>query len=129
MKKKALALLVNDLHITQDNIVEFNKNWGEAVDICVKNEINDIVIGGDVFTARASQTLPVLLAVKNAFMFATTKGLNLTIAYGNHDCPNSKAILSYCHLYDTMDGVEVIDTFDRINWNSDIQLCVISYFP
>lgn len=130
MKKEALALLINDLHITSDNILEFNKNWKEALEVCAEHKIKDIVIGGDVFTARASQTLPVLLAVKNALVCAARhENLNVTIAYGNHDAPNSKSTESYCHLYDTIDGVYVVDTYERINWDSDVQLCVISYFP
>lgn len=125
-----MALLINDLHITSDNILEFNKNWKEALEVCAGHKIKDIVIGGDVFTARASQTLPVLLAVKNALVCAARhENLNVTIAYGNHDAPNSKSTESYCHLYDTIDGVYVVDTYERINWDSDVQLCVISYFP
>lgn len=125
-----MALLINDLHITSDNILEFNKNWKEALGVCAEHKIKDIVIGGDVFTARASQTLPVLLAVKNALVCAARhENLNVTIAYGNHDAPNSKSTESYCHLYDTIDGVYVVDTYERINWDSDVQLCVISYFP
>ncbi len=129
MKKEAVVLLINDLHITSDNIIEFNKNWKEALEVCAEHKIKDIVIGGDVFTARASQTLSVLLAVKDALVLATSKNLNVTIAAGNHDKPQAKAVLSYCHLYDTIDGVCVVDTYKRVNFNSDIQLCVISYFP
>lgn len=129
MKKEALALLINDLHITSDNIAEFDKNWKEAIDVCKEHEIKDIIIGGDVFTARASQTLPVLLAVKNALTLATANGLEVAIAAGNHDKPQAKSVFSYCHLYDLMRGVEVIDTYEIINWDADIQLCVVSYFP
>ena len=130
MKKEALALLLNDLHVTSDNIVEFGKNWKEALQIAKEHKIKDIIVGGDIFTARASQTLPVLLAVKNALVHATRhEDLNVTIAYGNHDQPNSKSVESYCHLYDTIDGVYVVDTYERINWDSEVQLCVISYFP
>ena len=129
MKKEALALLMSDLHINSDNIVEFNKNWKEALEICHQHKIKELIIGGDIFTARASQTLPVLLAVKNALLHATHENINVTIAYGNHDQPNSKSIESYCHLYDTIDGVYIIDTYERVNWDSDVQLCAISYFP
>lgn len=129
MKKEALALLVNDLHITSDNILEFNKNWKEVLEVCKEHKIKDIIIGGDVFTARASQTLSVLLAVKDALTLATSNGLAITIAAGNHDKPQAKSVLSYCHLYDSIDGVCVIDTYERLNWDCDVQVCVISYFP
>ena len=129
MKKEAIALLMNDLHITSDNILEFNKNWKEALQICKERKIIDLIIGGDIFTARASQTLPVLLAVKDALVAATIQGLYVTIAYGNHDCSNAKSIESYCHLYSSVENVNVIDTYKRINFNADIQLCAVSYFP
>ena len=50
--KHPLALLMNDLHISKDNILEFEKNWDEALGLCKKFDIEDIIIGGDVFTAR-----------------------------------------------------------------------------
>ena len=132
MKKEALALLMNDLHITPDNIVEFNKNWMEALQVAKDYKVKDIVIGGDIFTARASQTLPVLLAVKNALAQATKhEKLSVTIAYGNHDQPNTRSVDSYCHLYNTIDRVHVVDTYGYIECidNFNIRLCVISYFP
>lgn len=79
MEKEAIALLINDLHANKDNIAEFLKNWDEALSICKREGIEDIVVGGDVFTSRASQTLATLLAVKSAFVKATRQGIYVTI--------------------------------------------------
>lgn len=62
--KEAIALLINDIHVSKDNISDFNQNWDEMLAICKREDIADIVIGGDMFTSRASQTLATLLAVK-----------------------------------------------------------------
>ena len=64
--KEAIALFINDIHVNKDNIAEFNQNWKEMLSVCKRENIADIVIGGDVFTSRASQTLATLLAVKAA---------------------------------------------------------------
>ena len=129
MNKEALALLLNDLHVTSDNISEFEKNWYDAISVAKEHKIMDIVIGGDVFTSRASQTLPVLLAVKGAFTYAVKNGLHITGAAGNHDRPQAKSVLSYCHLYETIEGVDVVDDFRLLDWQEGFCLVVISYFP
>ena len=54
--KEAIALLINDIHVSKDNISDFNQNWDEMLAICKREDIADIVIGGDMFTSRASQS-------------------------------------------------------------------------
>ena len=128
--KHPLALLMNDLHISKDNILEFEKNWDEALGLCKKFDIEDIVIGGDVFTARAAQTLSVLLSVKKCFLKAHDNGLYLTIAEGNHDLVNQELIEGYNHLFTPYPGVEVVDDFKVLQWEDcDYAIAVMSYFP
>ena len=97
--KEALALLINDIHISKDNIDEFNKNWNEAVKICQMEGISEIIVGGDMFTERSSQTLAVLLAVKHALDYAVHRGIRVTIAEGNHDIVDKEAFEGYNHLW------------------------------
>lgn len=127
--KTPIALLMSDLHINSDNIVEFNKNWKEALEICHQKKIKELVIGGDVFTSRASQTLWVLLAVKDALVMATSQGLDVTLANGNHCKPDAKSMYGYCHLYDTIEGVEVVNDYTILDFDTDFCLAVVSYFP
>lgn len=125
-----IALLMNDLHISKDNISEFRANWKEALEICKKNQIYDIVIGGDVFTARAAQTLSVLLTVQQCYLDATNMGVRLTIAEGNHDKVNQELVDGYNHLYSTYKNIDVVDRYVAIQWEDcDITLVVMSYFP
>ena len=128
--KEALALLINDIHVDRDNIAEFNKNWDEALTVCQREGITDIVVGGDVFISRASQTLATLLAVRHALDRAVLNGIYVTIAEGNHDLVNQEDIEGYNHLWKGLEGIEVIDSHKYLYWSGcDFALLVMSYFP
>lgn len=125
---KAIALLVNDLHISKDTITDFNQNWDEAIGICKDEGIKEMFIGGDMFTSRGSQTLDVLLAVKNAIQRADSMEIDVTIAEGNHDKINQESFFGYNHLFTVCPNVDAIDTFIIADYEN-ISLGVISYFP
>lgn len=128
--KEALALLINDIHVDKDNIAEFNKNWDEALTVCQREGITDIVVGGDMFISRASQTLATLLAVRHAFDRAFAKEIFITIAEGNHDKVNQEEIEGYIHLWKGMKGLDVVDSHKFLYWEGcDFALVVMSYFP
>ena len=128
--RSPIALLINDIHVAKDNIAEFNANWDEMLSLCEKYEIEDVVVGGDMFTASASQRLPVLLAVKHAIQKATAKNLYLTIANGNHDFVDEEAIEGYNHLFQGYKCVEVVDVYKILEWDGcAFPLVVMSYFP
>lgn len=130
MEKEAIALLTNDWHANKDNIAEFLKNWDEALSICEREGIEDIVVCGDMFTSRASQTLATLLAVKSALTKATRRGIYVTLSEGNHDKTDQEAIEGYNHLWVGLDRIEVVDTHLALVWKGcDVCLLVLSYFP
>ena len=128
--RNPIALLSNDWHIAKDNIAEFNANWDEMIAVCHKYKIGDVVIGGDMFTASASQRLPVLLAVKHAIQKATSKNLILTIAEGNHCKVDLEAIEGYSHVFEGYKYVDVVDVYKVLEWEDcKFALVVMSYFP
>lgn len=133
MKNKIpCALLINDIHISKDNIPEFQKNWDEAVQICVDRKIPEIIIGGDLWLSRSAQTLSVLMAVRNAILKATCRqnaNLRIIIACGNHDKVDQEAFESYNHLFHKYDGVHVIDDYIIYDISDTVTLYVMSYFP
>lgn len=123
------ALLINDIHVSKDNIPEFQKNWDEAVQICLERDIPEIIVGGDMFHSRSSQTLNVLLAVRQAVIKATSNNIELTIAEGNHDLVDQEALLGYSHLFSEYPGVHVVDDYTVLEYPNDVVLYVMSYFP
>ena len=126
--KVPCALLVNDIHVSKDNIPEFQKNWDEALAICKKHEIPEIIVGGDLWQSRASQTLSTLMAVRQAIIKATSAGIELTLAEGNHDLVDQESILGYSHLFSEYPGVHVVDDYTVIEYPNCV-LFVMSYFP
>ena len=55
-KKIPSALLLNDIHVSKDNIPEFQKNWDEALYICDQYGIEDMIIGRFVVITLFSNT-------------------------------------------------------------------------
>lgn len=132
--KTPIALLLNDLHITKDNIPEFEKNWNEALDVCAKNGVEEMFIGGDVFTERSSQSLSVLMAVRKAYNLASKAGLTVTVAEGNHDKVDQEKYEGYNHLWKpignrVISGLIVVSDYDVVMLGSDWALLIMSYFP
>ncbi len=129
-EKIPCALLVNDIHVSKDNISEFQKNWGEVLEICKSQDIKEIIVGGDLLQSRSSyQTLDVLLAVRQAIIKATNAGLTLTIAEGNHDLVDQEAILGYCHVFSEYPNVYVVDDYTAMEFGDDVMLYTMSYAP
>lgn len=123
-------LLMNDIHVSKDNIPDFKANWHEALAVCDRHGIRDIALGGDLFQSRVSQTLDVLLAVHDMLLLTAQAGINITLAEGNHDQVDQEALRGYCHLYDQHPAVTVVDDFLTLEdpaW--DFVLHMMSYFP
>ena len=125
------VLLLSDIHVSKDYIPEFTVNWQEALAVCDRMNIQEIVFGGDMFMSRSAQTLDVLLAVHDALLAAAKRGVNVTLANGNHDKVNQEAIRGYCHVFDQHDNVLVADDTISLlaskDW--DFVLHIIPYFP
>lgn len=124
-------LLLNDIHISKDNIPAFKANWQEAIDICRKMDVKEIAIGGDLFFSRAAQTLNVLLAVHDALLTAAEHGIHVTIAEGNHDKVNQENERGYCHVFDQHSNVLVCDEYVSLPLGDDCRfvLHMMGYFP
>lgn len=122
-------MLINDIHVPHDNIAEFSKNFAEAVQICKDRKIQEIVIGGDLWQSRSSQPLNTLMAVRDAILSATTAGIYVTIAEGNHCKVDQESVLGYSHIFSGYKNVEVVDDYSVIELDPGVLLFVMSYFP
>ena len=130
-KKIPCALLVNDMHISKDNISEFHKNWDEALEICKSHNIETLVVGGDMWLSRSAQTLQTIMAVREAILKATELYcLDVTIANGNHDKVNLENIEGYNHIFSEYENVTVVDEYEELSWvKNRLSLWIMSYFP
>lgn len=126
--KQAVALLINDIHVSRDNISEFQKNWDEMIEVCKRHNVNDVFVGGDLWQSRSAQTLPVLLAVKRALMVAHRHGLTIVLAAGNHDLVDQEAMDSYNHIFSEYPGVEMVDDFASYEYGK-VLLHIMRYYP
>lgn len=123
-------LLLNDIHVSKDDIPAFEANWQEALEICRERNIREIALGGDLFLSRAAQTLDVLLAVRSALLSASRAGIHVTLAEGNHDLVDQEAVEGYCHVFSPYPDVDVVDdrlSLRRPEWA--FVLHIMSYFP
>lgn len=101
------VMLMNDLHISKDNIEEFNKNWKEALVVASEYKVQYIFIGGDMFTTRAVQSLAPMLAVKDCLEKASEKGFAVHVVNGNHDLVSYDGGHGWCNLYSDIKNVYV----------------------
>lgn len=132
MDSKACVLLMNDIHVSKGNIAEFRKNWREALELCSKLGIREIVTGGDLFQSRAAQTLDVLLGVRDVLIDATKQyGITVTLANGNHDKVDEESFKGYCHVFEPYEGVYVVEDYLTLypTEDCDFALHVVAYFP
>lgn len=129
INRKPCALLMNDMHISKNSIVEFQKNWDEALEICIQRQIPEIIIGGDLWLSRSSQSLDVLLTVQQAILKANSINISLTIAEGNHDLVDQESLAGYSHIFEAHNNVHVIGDYMIKNYGYDVSLFIMSYFP
>lgn len=128
-EKWPVALLINDIHVSKDNISDFQLNWDEALNLCKKHKIPEIVVGGDLWQSRSAQTLPVLMAVRQAILKATNDSIEVVIAEGNHDLIDQESYLGYSHIFSHYSLVDVIDDYTIEDITEDVTFAVMSYFP
>ena len=98
------ALLFNDIHASRDNLNEFEKNWDEMLSVCKENGIKHVIIGGDLFQSRASQTLDTLLAVRASIRKAVAMGIKIVLIAGNHDKTDQERYESFNNILEIEKG-------------------------
>lgn len=128
LKMSDTMMFINDVHISDRKIHDFNVNMDEALRICKEKNISYLVVGGDLFEARASQPLNVLISVKKFLEKATNNGLMVILANGNHDKVAQEEDEGYCHIFNTIDNVIVIDDWMTID-TPHANIYVLAYFP
>lgn len=128
--KKPFALLLNDIHADKDGLEEFKKNWYEAVDVAVENDIPRLIIGGDLLESRASISLSVIKTIHYCLIDAVRKVGEVWIFRGNHDLVNQEDVYSYCTIFGEINGVHELDTWQAVEVaRNKVMLYLCGYYP
>ena len=127
--KKPYALLFNDIHADKDNLNEFCRNWDEALSVAKSKGISRMIIGGDLFQARAAIPLSVIKAVHFCIKRTQLAGVEICIIRGNHDLVDQEDTYSYCNIFGEMDGVKVIEKWDVLKLDDKTNLFMCGYYP
>ena len=97
--KKAVAILVNDVHLDKSNGELVRDIFRQLQTLANKEGVEDIIIGGDVFTNRSGQPLTCLTTWKDIVDEMYEKEICLHIIPGNHDKTDANDERSYLDIY------------------------------
>lgn len=99
MKKEAVAVLVNDIHINKENDELIKDIFRQINDVCDKYDTSNIIVGGDIFTNRSGQPLQCLTTWKEVLDFVNEKDKHIYVIPGNHDKTDNNDEKSYLDVY------------------------------
>lgn len=97
--KKPVALLITDTHLSDNNIELVISIFKQAIEYCVKNNIQEIYHLGDWFTSRKAQSLDVLKATMDIIGDFMRNGITCSIIKGNHDAVQADTEDSYLDIF------------------------------
>ena len=99
MKRKAIGILVNDIHLDKDNGDLVKDIFDQLIYLCNEYKTNRIFCGGDIFTNRSGQPLQCLTDWKEILQSLTEHIIELHVIPGNHDKTDSDDERSYLDVY------------------------------
>ena len=99
MKKQAIGILVNDVHLDKDNGELVKDIFRQLISLCREYSTNRIICGGDVFTNRSGQPLQCLTDWKEILVMLSEEDIELHVIPGNHDKTDSDDEKSYLDVY------------------------------
>lgn len=97
--KKAIAILANDIHLDKSNGELVRDIFHQLQTLAKKEGVEDVIIGGDVFTNRSGQPLACLTAWKDIVDEMNEAEICLHIIPGNHDKTDANDERSYLDVY------------------------------
>lgn len=124
MKKKAIGILVNDIHLDKDNGELVKDIFRQLINLCSEYEVNAIFCGGDVFTNRSGQPLQCLTDWKEILVSLSENDIELHVIPGNHDKTDSDDERSYLDVYSER-CVHLYRNGSRRFFNG----CVVAFIP
>lgn len=99
MKKRAIAILANDIHLDKSNGELVRSIFHQLQTLAEQEGVEDVIIGGDVFTNRSGQPLACLTTWKDIIDEMNGAEISLHIIPGNHDKTDANDERSYLDVY------------------------------
>lgn len=127
--KSPIALLITDSHCGKETVNDFLINWNEAIEVCLTENINEILFLGDLVLSRSAQTLNILLAIHDVLEKCQVNGIHVTMINGNHCKVDQEALCGYCNVFDSFNNVKVISEWGEVKLTPNLGIGMISYFP
>lgn len=127
MKKKPVAILVNDVHLNKDNGSLVKDIFDQIIYWSNKMNIDNIFCGGDVFTNRSGQPLSCLTDWKDILVKISDNEKSLYVIPGNHDKTDPNDDKSYLDVY-SESCINVFRNGSIKIISEDLLICFIPYF-
>jgi len=124
MKKKAVGVLVNDIHLNKENGDLVKSIMSQAIDLADKYDTDEIFCGGDVFTNRSGQPLKTLKDFKEITENVKKRKKNFHVIPGNHDKTDSDDESSYLDVYSDIH----LYSSSKVKFIGGIVIVFIPYF-
>lgn len=127
--KKAIGVLVNDIHLDKSNGELVKSIFNQLTNICKKKYgTRNIFIGGDIFTSRSGQPLQCLMDWNDILEEVGKCGYNIYAIPGNHDKTDGDDECSYLDVY-SQEHFTVYRNWDFIHMSpEDAVVAMIPYF-
>lgn len=97
--KKAIAVLVNDVHLDKSNGDLVKDIFRQIIQVCKDFKTDRIICGGDVFTNRSAQPMICLTDWKEILDMLRKAKVCLDVIPGNHDKTDPDDERSYLDVY------------------------------
>lgn len=111
---KYVALFLTDTHLHDKNVELVDSIFQQALVLCKKHNIKDVLHGGDIFNKRRNNTeepasQKALVAFKRIIEKFERENVTLHAIRGNHDCTDQISIESYLDLYTSSKNFKLYD--------------------
>lgn len=130
MTQQPLAVWITDLHLTPDTIDTVFSVCQQVGEICVQQQIPAVILGGDIFTSRQSQSESIATSFTDILdFFIDDCGLKVICIPGNHDKQSYVSENSFLDTYRRSEGFTLFKQYSSLDVKEhNLKLHFIPYF-
>jgi len=122
---KKIAILISDIHLTKLNSDSILSLIKQIKVYAKENQINNIIIAGDIFQSRVGQPLPTLLGFQK--ILYCLKDFQIFAVPGNHDKQDADSEQSYLDVYNEFSNFFLANKQVVVEIEN-LSVCFLPYF-